>query len=66
MNIDEYVPAVMPIISATAKSLMVRPPKKKTARSASNVVKLVFSDRAIVWLMLTFTTSASGSRLMVF
>ena len=54
----EYVPAVIPIISASEKALKVGPPKKKIADKTKMVVSDVLRHLASDWLMLLFTVSS--------
>ena len=57
INIEEYVPAMMPIIKAKTKNLIDSPPNKYKARRTSMVVNEVFSDLTNVWLTLSLTVS---------
>ena len=48
VNIDEYAPAIIPIMMAKTNSLIVEPPNKYSASKVNRVVAVVFIERAIV------------------
>src|SRR3989338_986963 len=48
IQIEEYVPEIIPTISASKKYLSVAPPKKRSATSTITVVKEVFIERSKV------------------
>ena len=47
-KMEEYAPDVIPTSSANAKSFRVAPPKMKSERTGSSVMKVVASERRIV------------------
>ena len=56
---EEYAPAVIPIINAKEKYLRVSPPKKKIEINTNNTVATVESDLPSVWLKLKLTVSSN-------
>ena len=64
LKILEYVPAAIPMIIASTKSLVVSPPKKYRANMVNKAVNEVLMLRAKVWLMLMFTILTKGTFLV--
>ncbi len=58
INIEEYVPVIIPTKNATINHFMLAPPKSKSAKRTSTTVSDVFKDLAKVSLKLWFTTSS--------
>ena len=67
MNSEVYSPEIMPIIRGSAKVKMLSSPNRtdttQTVSSAMQVVKVVFTERRRLWLMLAFTRLSKPSFL---
>ena len=63
INMEEYVPIVIPIISAKVKSLIESAPNIKSAVRVKSVEREVFIERPSVWLRLISAISAKLSSL---
>src|SRR5699024_6029580 len=61
MHTEEKPPATMPTIRGRANSLMVGTPTTYRAAMVTKVVKEVYTLLVRVWVILLFTTWASGS-----
>ena len=55
-----YVPAMTPMMSTHKKTRIVSPPTNKSASSVNSSVRLVFSERPMLSMMLTFAFRSSA------
>ena len=60
-NIDEYVPAIIPTRSVSAKSRVEAGPRKKRMRSVMMTVSDVLMERVNVWESARPAVSAKSS-----
>ena len=61
LKIEEYVPEMMPISSASTNSWVAAPPNRSSASSVRTTVKLVVIDRPNVCRIEWLTTAENGS-----
>src|SRR5205823_2383904 len=66
INIDEYVPTMMPTTSAKENPLRTCPPKRYSDTAVRNVSPDVKMVRLNVWLTLRLIRDSRGSRRRIF
>ena len=59
---DEYVPAMMPMSSASEKPRSAEPPSNSSATTTMDVTTLVMMVRDSVWLMAWSSVTSDASR----